>query len=42
MGKALAELCRCPRALKFLDRSEDLQGQRQEIDEARATCEDED
>jgi eukaryotic-like serine/threonine-protein kinase len=42
MGKALAELGRCPRALKFLDRSDDLQGQRQEIDEARATCEDED
>ena len=40
MGKALAELGRCPRALEFLDRSEELQGQRQEIDEARATCED--
>ena len=41
MGKALAELGRCQSALKFLDRSEELQGQRQEIDEARATCEDE-
>jgi serine/threonine protein kinase len=40
MGKALAELGRCQKALKVLDRSEELQGQRQEIDEARATCED--
>jgi serine/threonine protein kinase len=38
MGKALAELGRCQKALKVLDRSEELQGQRQEIDEARATC----
>jgi tetratricopeptide (TPR) repeat protein len=39
MGKALAELDRCPRALRFLDRSEELQGRREEIDEARAICE---
>jgi tetratricopeptide (TPR) repeat protein len=39
MGKALAELGRCERALSFLDRSEELQGHREEIDEARATCE---
>jgi tetratricopeptide (TPR) repeat protein len=39
MGKALAELGRCQRALSFLDRSEELQGQREEIDEARAICE---
>jgi hypothetical protein len=39
MGKALAELGRCQRALNFLDRSEELQGQRSEIDEARARCE---
>jgi serine/threonine protein kinase len=39
MGKALAELGRCQQALRYLDRSEELQGQRDEIDEARAACE---
>jgi hypothetical protein len=39
MGKALAELGRCQRALSFLDRSEELQGNRSEIDEARSLCE---
>jgi serine/threonine protein kinase len=38
MGKALAELGRCPKALDYLDRSEQLQGQRSEIDAARAQC----
>jgi serine/threonine protein kinase len=38
-GKALAELGRCEQALRFLDRSEELQGHRKEIDEARKTCE---
>jgi tetratricopeptide (TPR) repeat protein len=42
MGKALAELGRCEPALEYLDRSEELQGQRREIDEARARCEDQD
>lgn len=37
-GKALAELGRCQKALKYLDRSESLQGSRSEIDEARARC----
>jgi serine/threonine protein kinase len=40
-GKALAELGRCEQALGYLDRSEELQGHRREIDEARAQCEDE-
>jgi serine/threonine-protein kinase len=39
MGKALAELARCKQALPYLDRSEELQGHRHEIDEARKTCE---
>jgi serine/threonine protein kinase len=39
MGKALAELGRCEQALRYLDRSEELQGHRKEIDEARQTCE---
>lgn len=38
MGKALAELDRCEQALPYLDRSEQLQGQRSEIDDARARC----
>jgi serine/threonine protein kinase len=42
MGKALAELGRCQQALRYLDRSEELQGHRDEIDEARAKCEDRD
>jgi hypothetical protein len=39
LGKALAELGRCGQALGYLDRSEDLQGHRGEIDDARSTCE---
>jgi hypothetical protein len=39
MGKALAELGRCDQAATYLDRSEELQGHRPEIDEARARCE---
>jgi hypothetical protein len=39
MGKSLAELGRCEQALRYLDRSEELQGHRHEIDEARKTCE---
>jgi hypothetical protein len=39
MGKALAELGRCDQAIPYLDRSEELQGHRHEIDEARKTCE---
>ena len=39
MGKALAELGRCEQGLTYLDRSEDLQGPRDEIDAARAKCE---
>jgi tetratricopeptide (TPR) repeat protein len=42
IGKALAELGRCGPALRYLDRSEELQGQREEIDEARARCEERD
>jgi tetratricopeptide (TPR) repeat protein len=41
MGKALAELGGCEQALRYLDRSEELQGHRREIDEARAQCADE-
>ena len=40
MGKALAELDRCEQAVRYLDRSEELQGHRSEIDETRAQCED--
>jgi serine/threonine protein kinase len=39
MGKALAELGRCEQAFRYLDRSEELQGQRDEINDARAKCE---
>jgi tetratricopeptide (TPR) repeat protein len=39
MGKALAELGHCQQALRYLDRSEELQGHRREIDEARQRCE---
>jgi serine/threonine protein kinase len=39
MGRALAELGRCEQALRYLNRSEELQGQRDEIDDARAKCE---
>ena len=37
-GNSYAELGDCERALPLLDRSEDVQGQRSEIDEARAKC----
>jgi hypothetical protein len=37
-GRALASLGRCEEALPYLDRSEQLQGQREEIDQARADC----
>jgi serine/threonine protein kinase len=39
IGKAPAELGRSDQALGYLDRSEELQGHRREIDEARAQCE---
>jgi tetratricopeptide (TPR) repeat protein len=42
MGRALAELDRCEQALRYLDRSEELQGHRHEIDEARKECENKD
>ena len=38
LGRALAELGRCRQALRYLDRSEQLQGTRAEIDAARANC----
>jgi eukaryotic-like serine/threonine-protein kinase len=38
LGKALAELGRCQPALRYLARSEQLQGHRSEIDDARAAC----
>ncbi len=38
LGKALAELGQCPRALRYLNRSEELQGSRGEIDQARSRC----
>jgi hypothetical protein len=38
-GAAAAQLDRCDIALPLLDRSEEIQGQRDEIDEARAQCE---
>jgi hypothetical protein len=38
LGRALAELGRCGPALRYLDHSEDLQGQRSEIDDARDQC----
>jgi serine/threonine-protein kinase len=38
LGRALAELDRCPQALRYLDRSEQLQGKRGEIDAAQAGC----
>jgi serine/threonine protein kinase len=39
LGKALAELGRCQQARRYLDRSEQLQGSRGEIDAAQASCE---
>jgi hypothetical protein len=38
VGRALASLNRCDEALPYLDRSEQLQGQREEIDQARSDC----
>lgn len=37
-GNSLAELGQCEKALTYLDRSEDIQGQRKEIDKAREKC----
>ena len=38
LGRALAELGRCRQALRYLARSEQLQGHRSEIDAAQASC----
>jgi tetratricopeptide (TPR) repeat protein len=38
LGKTLAELGRCDEALPHLERSEDLQGEREEITEAKEQC----
>ncbi|MBA2536219.1 MAG: protein kinase, partial [Actinobacteria bacterium] len=37
-GNSLAELGQCEKALTYLDRSEDIQGQRKEIDKGREKC----
>jgi eukaryotic-like serine/threonine-protein kinase len=37
-GRSLAELGQCDKALTYLDRSEEIQGQRKEIDQARENC----
>jgi eukaryotic-like serine/threonine-protein kinase len=39
LGRALVEQDRCDEALPYLDRSEQIQGSRREIREARARCE---
>jgi hypothetical protein len=39
LGRALVEQDRCDEALPYLDRSEQIQGSRPEITEARARCE---
>jgi serine/threonine-protein kinase len=39
LGRALAEQGKCPEALQHLDRSEQLQGKRPEIEDARSKCE---
>jgi predicted Ser/Thr protein kinase len=39
LGRALVEQDRCDEALPYLDKSEQIQGSRQEIREARARCE---
>lgn len=39
VGRSLVELGRCEEALPFLDRSQQIQGRRGEIDAARAACE---
>jgi serine/threonine protein kinase len=38
LGRALVEQDRCDEALRFLDRSEQIQGSRREIRQARAKC----
>jgi Flp pilus assembly protein TadD len=38
LGAALAQLERCDEAMTHLDRSQELQGHREEIDEARRAC----
>jgi serine/threonine protein kinase len=38
LGRALAEQDKCPEALQHLNRSEQLQGQRSQIDDARSKC----
>jgi eukaryotic-like serine/threonine-protein kinase len=38
LGRALVEQNRCDEALRYLDRSEQIQGSRREIREARAKC----
>ena len=38
LGLALAQLARCDEALPHLDRSQELQGHRKEIDQARRLC----
>jgi len=38
LGRALAEQGKCPEALQHLSRSEQLQGHRREIDDARSRC----
>jgi tetratricopeptide (TPR) repeat protein len=42
LGRALVEQDRCDEALPYLDRSEEIQGSRREIREARARCESDD
>ena len=37
-GRSLAELGQCSTALEYLNRSEQIQGPRAEIAQARATC----
>jgi hypothetical protein len=37
-GRALVNLGRCEEALPYLDRSEELQGSRKEIRDARKEC----
>jgi len=39
LGRALAEQDKCAEALKHLNRSEQLQGRRDPIDDAKARCE---
>jgi tRNA A-37 threonylcarbamoyl transferase component Bud32 len=39
VGRSLVELGRCEEALPYLDRSQQIQGRRSEIDAARAACE---